>query len=96
MGTKFAPVYATLVIGYLEEKLYRQINEKYGNHYTDEFQRNWKRFLDDCFIPWTKSKSELVELNHLLNNLHPDIKFTIEYSSEQQPFLDVLVNRDGT
>ena len=26
MGTKFAPVYATLVIGYLEEKIYSQIN----------------------------------------------------------------------
>ena len=58
----------------LEEKLYRQINEKYDNHYTDEFKSNWKRILDDCFIPWTKSMSELLELNLLLNNLHPDIK----------------------
>ena len=49
-----------------------------------------KRFLDDCFIPWTKSKSDLLELNNLLNNLHPDIKFTMEYSNVQQPFLDVL------
>ena len=76
--------------------MYRQINEKYGNYFTDEFKRNWKRFLDDCFILWTKSKSELVELNLLLNTLHQDIIFTIEYSSEQQPFLDVLVKREGT
>ena len=51
MGTKFAPVYATLVIGYLEEKLYKQIHEKYGSQYAEEFIHNWKRLLDDCFIP---------------------------------------------
>ena len=96
MGTKFAPVYATLVIGYLEEKLYKQIHEKYGSQYAEEFIHNWKRFLDDCFIPWTKSKSDLLELNNLLNNLHPDIKFTMEYSNVQQPFLDVLVKRENT
>ena len=50
MGTKFAPVYATLAIGYLEEMLYKKINAKYGNQFTNEFIKNWKRFLDDCFI----------------------------------------------
>ena len=30
MGTKVAPTYATLVMGFLEIKLYRQIEEKYG------------------------------------------------------------------
>ena len=30
MGIKFAPVYATLVIGYLEEILYEKTNAKYG------------------------------------------------------------------
>ena len=37
MGTKFAPVYATLVIGYLEEILYDKINVKYGIQFTNEF-----------------------------------------------------------
>ena len=45
MGTKFAPVYATLVIGYLEEKLYKQIHEKYCSQYAEEFIHNWKDFL---------------------------------------------------
>ena len=30
MGTKFAPTYATLVLAYLEEKLYVQTKIKYG------------------------------------------------------------------
>ena len=96
MGTKFAPIYATLVIGYFEEKLYKQIHEKYGSQYAEELIHNWKRFLDDYFIPWTKSKSDLLELNNLLNNLHPNMKFTMEYSKVQQPFLDVLVKRENT
>ena len=48
-------------------------------------------YLDDCFIPWTKSENELKQLHQILNNLHQDIKFTIDYSNKQLPFLDVLV-----
>ena len=48
MGTKFAPMYATLVIGYLEEILFDKINVKYGIQFTNEFvKKNWKRFLDE-------------------------------------------------
>ena len=53
MGTKFAAVYATLVIGYLEEILYDKINVKYGIQFTNKFVKKWNRFLDDCFILWT-------------------------------------------
>ena len=95
MCTKFAPVYATLVIGYLEEILYEKINAKYGNQFTNEFIKNWKRFLDDCFIAWTKSKRELLELENMLNSLHSDIKFTAECSDKQLPFLGVLVKKEG-
>ena len=69
--------------------------KKYGSQYAEEFKHNWKRFLDDCFISCAKSKSDLLELNNLLNNLHPDIKFTMEYSNVQRPFLDVLVKREN-
>ena len=39
---------------------------------------NWKRFLDDCFIIWVNSEEELTEFHEIINNLHSDIKFTIE------------------
>ena len=96
MGTKFAHVYATLVIGYLEEILYEQINVKYGIQFTYEFVKNWKRFLGDCFILWTKSKQELLDFEKTVNSLHPDIRFTIECSDKQLPFLDVLVKKEGS
>ena len=85
MGTKFAPIYATLTIGYLEVKQF--FGDEFGNY----FVTNWKRFLDDCFIPWTKTVSDLESLRNVLNNLHIDIKFTLQFSNTEQSFLDVLV-----
>ena len=96
MGTKFAPVYATLTIGYLEEKLLNIIEKDYDADFQHFFITYWKRFLDDCFIPWTKSEAELKTFHGILNNLHKDIKFTIQSSPNEQPFLDVMVqNKDG-
>ena len=96
MGTKFAPTYATLTIAYLEIKLYEKVKTEFGQEFSDYFKIYWKRFLDDCFIPWTRSETELNKLHVMLNSLHPDIKFTKEYSSGEQAFLDVMVrNTNG-
>ena len=95
MGTKFAPVYATLTIGYLEEKLYTIIETNYDTEFQRYLKKYWKRFLDDCFVPWTKSEEELIEFHSVLNNLHNDIRFTLEYDQNEQPFLDVMVRNKG-
>ena len=49
----------------------------------------WKRFFDDCFVPWTKSEEELIKFYSVLNNLHNDIRLTLEYNQNMQSFLDV-------
>ncbi|CAG2206353.1 unnamed protein product [Mytilus edulis] len=49
MGTKMAPSYATLVLGYLEQLLYEK-NESYGNEFAISLRQNWKRFLDVSFL----------------------------------------------
>ena len=95
MGTKFAPVYATLTKGYLEEKLLNIIEKDYDADFRQFFKTYWKRFLDDCFIPWTKSEAELKTFHGILNNLHKDIIFTIQSSPNEQPFLDVMVQNKG-
>ena len=95
MGTKFAPVYATLTIGYLEEKLYTIIETNYDTKFQRYLKKYWKRFLDDCFVPWTKSEEELIKFHSVLNNLHNDIRFTLEYDQNEQPFLDVMVRNKG-
>ena len=86
MGTKMAPTYATLVMGFLEQRLYNQYQNKYGNTEREKFINDFKRFLDDCFLLWQKSRQELQELHDLLNNLHPKIQFTMETSENELPF----------
>ena len=93
MGTKFAPVYATLVLGYLEQKLYQQITTEFGTSYGTYFRNNWKRFLDDIFIIWIRSFEDLNTVSRMLNNLHPDLNFVPNYDENQLPFLDVLVKK---
>ena len=92
MGTKMAPTYATLTLGYLEEKLYNRISEILGEEYHEFIKMNCKRYLDDCFIIWSKEESNFNIVYTILNTLDPDIKFTMEKSSSQIPFLDVLVS----
>ena len=52
MGTKVAPTYATLVLGYLEELMYEKITLEKGHDFAQYIIENWKRFLDDCFSIW--------------------------------------------
>ena len=50
IGTKVAPIYATSVMGFLEIKLYRQVEEKYAMDIKQQFVNKWWRYLDDCFL----------------------------------------------
>ena len=86
MGTKMATTYATLTLGYFEE-MYHRICEKLGEEYHESIKMNWKRYLGD----WGKEESNLTIVYNILNTLDPDIKFTMEKSSSEIPFLDVIV-----
>ena len=44
MGTKFAPIYATLVLGYLEETLYRKVEDVFDLNFKTYIEENFKRF----------------------------------------------------
>jgi len=74
MGTKVAPTYATLVLGYLEEKIYDILNLS-NPTVAQYFQHNWMRFLDDCFLLYHPILGTLGDLDKLLNSLHPMLQF---------------------
>ena len=96
MGKKCAPTFATLVLGYLEEKLYDTIEEHHDSEFRQYFERMWCRFLDDCFIIMNEDIEDPKKLHHILNSLHPCLKFTLEYSQTNLPLLDILViNNEG-
>ena len=86
MGTKFAPIYATLVLAYLEENLYKQAEKEFDTNFRKYLEANFKRLLDDCFIIFTRPEEMLNKFHYLLNTLHLSIIFTIEKSRTRLSF----------
>ncbi|XP_033099381.1 uncharacterized protein LOC117103028 [Anneissia japonica] len=86
MGTKMAPCYANVFMAELENDLLSSLVFK-SSHYS--------RYIDDIFFIWEQGKDKLIDFISIINNYHHSIKFTVEYSSESIPFLDVLVGRNG-
>ena len=82
MGTIFAPPYACLAIGFLEEtKLYPQIERIFDNHLSSLIIEYFFRFMDDGFSPWPDDADINIFIN-LLNDLHPSIKLTLEAATK--------------
>ena len=96
MGTKVAPTYATLVLGFLEEKLYRIVEHQKGHIFANFVRDQWRRYLDDCSIFWQRSMDDLVYFCRTLNSLHNDIVFKMQTSEYQLPILDVMVIKSNT
>ena len=55
----------------LEEKLYSQTEKGFDKEFATYINKNWKRFLDDCFILWSKGAEHLKRFHSVLNKLHP-------------------------
>ena len=86
--------YATLSMGYFEIKLYSVCAFKYGELLAKYVKENWNRFLDDCYTVLRSSKISPEELLLTLNSINPSIQFTMKYSKDQIPFLDILIKRN--
>ena len=80
MGQKVAPTYVSLVMAYLELKLHQETEKEYGTENKNYILKNWNLKI-----------ASLDHFDNLLNNLHPRIKFTKEWSEKEINFLDVTV-----
>ena len=86
MGTKLAPSFANLFMGYFENKFV----------YSYRLQPFiWKRFIDDIFFVWTYGQTELDNFVDYLNTCHSTIKFTLETSLLKINFLDITITHDS-
>ena len=101
MGTVFAPPYACLTVGYLEEtKLERTVLPRYFSpNDCTWILKLLLRYIDDGFIPWPR-RLNLDSFVEAINSLHPSIKFTIERSMREcrngqcaqiLNFLDIMI-----
>ena len=83
MGTKMAPSYANLFLGYFEANALE--NAPFKPH-------TWLRYIDDIFIIGTEGLDNLKIFIDYLNNIHSTFKFTSSHSFTNIPFLDVSVS----
>ena len=95
MGSKIGPVYANLCMGYLEHKLYARVEEVFNADIREYVESNWKRYLDDCYITFNNDHGRIDQFTEILNSLHEKIKFTIEKSDREIPFLDIMIIKQG-
>ena len=79
---------------YVEIKLYSVCAFKYGERLAEYMKENWNRFLDDWYADLRCSQVSSEELLLTLNSINPSIQFTMEYSKDQIPFLDILIKRN--
>ena len=79
MGTKFAPPYACLTVGYLEETILfpRLLPLHFTLTECKPIEEIFRRFMDDSFVLWPKN-ANIDIFRKLLNELHPSLKFTVE------------------
>ena len=85
MGSKLAPAYANTFMGKLEKNVLDTSPLK---------PTYYRRFINDIFIIWPHSKSELKQFIEHMNRANSSIQFTYESSQEQAVFLDVVVYKD--
>ena len=108
MGHIFAPPYACLTIGYLEEEILFKTELAYHFQETDitKIQDSFKRYMDDGSTILPPSMDCNTFLN-CLNNLHPSIEYTLEAATKTEVdneciqvlnFLDitVILHADGS
>ena len=82
MGTRMAPSYANIFMHYLEQQIITLSPCK---------PCFYVRYIDDIFMLWDKGEKELNNFFSLANDFHGSIKFTTQSSTDQIPFLDILV-----
>ena len=78
MGTIVASTYATLVLEYLEIQFYKKCKNEFGVNNGKYIEENWHRFLDNCYIALDATNINPLKLFDILNNIHDNIKFTME------------------
>jgi sugar phosphate isomerase/epimerase len=69
MGSPLAPVVANFYMEHFEQQAISMAKKK---------PARWFRYVDDTFVVWTHGKDELQEFLKHLNNIHPNIMFTME------------------
>ena len=89
MQPLFSDIWRT---NYAVSQVTNKMREEIG-HYVD---KNWRRFLYDCYIKWSYGEDKLKELHDILNSQDSSIQLTAETSCEELRLVDVMIKKDNT
>ena len=88
MGSPLGPTFANIFMCSLEEYMLDNCPLAFRPLF-------YRRYVDDTFLLF-RNKAQADNFLDFVNGIHRNIKFTIEYESDNKlPFLDVLVFRDN-
>ena len=88
MGPKNACDYADVAMNYIDQAVHNNNLECQSNNIIPLF---WGRFRDDIYMPWVHGEEELLQFKQWINSIHPNLKFTFDYSKEGVEFLDLYI-----
>ena len=74
---------------------YDLCRDKFGEDFGNFIFENWNRFLDDFKTLLEENKINRDYLLSIFNSINPSIQFTMEYSKDAIPFLDILIKRNN-
>ncbi|CAJ0918266.1 unnamed protein product [Ranitomeya imitator] len=92
MGSNVAPPYAVAYMASFEEDFV------YNHPLFMQHSRLWRRFIDDIFCIWNGPIETLLLFDSHISSIWPELKFTLQYSTEMISFLDTMLqkNAEGT
>ena len=87
MGNHLAPPLAIIFMSKLEQEALALSPQK---------PHRYSRYIDDCILVWLYGLESLLEFVSFMNSRHPDIRFTIEHSEQNDShivnYLDLSVS----
>lgn len=86
MGSNWSPLFAEIFMAHFEEKIFKSNLPIIKNII------HWSRYVDDIFIIWSGTLNEIQSLLTYINNLHNNLKFTLEIGEKRLNFLDITIN----
>ena len=85
MGNRASCAVANLFMSNLETQLAKEFEPSISYH---------RRFIDDKFLIWTTGEQSLKTYISRVQNQHPNIKYSFEYSETQLDYIDVTIYLD--
>ncbi|CAJ0950769.1 unnamed protein product [Ranitomeya imitator] len=85
MGSHVAPPYAIAYMSSFEQDFV------YTHPLFQTHSRLWRRYIDDIFCIWDGPIDSLISFDQHLNNVWPELKFTLQHNMDRISFLDTLI-----